>query len=180
MGTLVNCQRTVANCYKVPTIWEKYMEKYIYVPGDTTRGAGTLAVHSAQKQGCRLQQSKCTLRCSEGCIPRCRIVGLLATVRDQCPWQHLRLNKGGGFDTGPSLVVSLANRLVDLEHIGTKPGTSLVVLILRSEWAHEIMDGASRRARPVARNPSRVSRRERQPTRAQKAKNTRPEGDQGQ
>ena len=74
-------------------------------------------------------------------------------------------------------MVTLANKLVDLEHIGPKPGTALVVLILRSEWAHEIMDGASRRARPVARNPS---RRERQPTKAPKAKNTRPESDQGQ
>lgn len=50
-------------------------------------------------------------------------------------------------------MVTLANRLVDLKHIGTKAGTALVVLILRSEWAHEIMDGASRRARSVARNP---------------------------
>lgn len=129
------------------------------------------------KQGCSSQNALCTLQCSERRIPRGRIVGLLAPVRDQCPWQHLRLNKGGGFDTGPSLVVTLANRLVDLEHIGPKPGTALVVLILRSEWAHEIMDGASRRARPVARNPS---RRERQPNKAPKAKNTRPESDQGQ
>lgn len=36
-----------ANCYQLPTI----QEKYIFVPGNTTRGAGTLAVHSAQNKG---------------------------------------------------------------------------------------------------------------------------------
>lgn len=38
------------------------MEKYIYVPGDTTRGAGTLPVHSAQKQGCSSQNALCNVR----------------------------------------------------------------------------------------------------------------------